>query len=290
MKFKNAVKVLVILISFLAGIASIYGLVSSHGSDIQQYSSIHGQMVSIYGKGLYSNDSVAIVAQGKAQDVVTLVLGIPLLLISLYLAEKNSLRGKMLLTGTLAYFLYTYVSYTFLWTYNIFFLVYVVLMSASFFAFTLSVMSFDISNIKTVFSPKLPIKFLGCFQIFFAFALGMLWLGMIVPTVTKGEIPVGLEHYTTLVIQGMDLGFVVPVAVLSGVLLIKRRNFGYLLSTIIFVKGLTMGVALTAMIIGQVMAGIQMSMIQIVMFPLLSLIIMICLVIIFTNIDGAVLE
>lgn len=285
MKSKNAFSLLVILIVLLSGIASVYGLVSSEGPGLHEYRSIHGQVVSIYGKGLYANDSVAIVAQGKAQDVVTLGLGVPLLLISLLLARKNSLRGRLLLTGTLAYFLYTYISYTFLWTYNPFFLVYVLLMSTSFFAFTLSMMSFNTKDIKAAFNPKLPVKFLGGFQIFFAVAIGMLWLGMVVPTITSGTVPAGLEHYTTLVIQGIDLGFIVPLALISGILLIKRNDFGYLLSSVIFVKGLTMGTALTAMIIGQVAAGVQMSLAEILIFPSFSLVIIYCLVLILKNIN-----
>lgn len=285
MKFKNTITLLVIFIVLLSGAAAVYGLASSEGPGLHQYQSIHGQVVPIYGKGLYANDSVTIVAQGKAQDVVTLGLGIPLLLISFYLARKNSLRGRLLLAGTLAYFLYTYISYTFLWMYNSFFLVYVLLMSASFFAFTLSMMSFNTKDIKASFDPKLPIKFLGGFQIFFASAIGMLWLGMIVPTITKGTMPDGLEHYTTLVIQGMDLGFIVPLAFISGVLLIKRNDFGYLLSSVILIKGLTMGAALTAMIIGQAGAGVQMSLAQIIMFPLFSIVIIYCLTLILKNID-----
>lgn len=108
---------------------------------------------------------------------------------------------------------------------------------------------------------------------------------MIIPTITSGTISAGLEHYTTLVIQGMDLGFIVPLAFISGVLLIKRNNYGYLLSSVIFVKELTMGTALTAMIIGQVEAGVQMSLAEILMFPLSSLMIIYCLVLILKNIN-----
>lgn len=290
MKYRNTMTLLVIFIILLSFTAAVYGLAASDGPGLHQYQSIHGQTVSIYGKGLYANDSVTVVAQGKAQDVVTMGLGIPLLLISLYLARKNSLRGRLLLTGTLAYFLYTYISYTFLWMYNPFFLAYVFLMSASFFAFTLSMMSFNTKEIKASFNPKLPIKFLGGFQIVFAFALGMLWLGMIVPTIANGTVPAGLEHYTSLVIQGMDLGFIVPLAFISGVLLIKRNDFGYLLSSVIIMKGLTMGAALTAMIIAQIAAGVQMSLAQIIMFPLFTLIIIYCLVLILKNIDQKKIE
>ena len=288
MRYRKAVTTLVVCIVLLSLIASAYGLLSNQGDGIHDFKSVHGETVKIYGKGLYQNDSVSMVAQGKAQDIVTLVLGIPLLVLSLYLARKGLLKGRLLLTGTLGYFLYTYISYTFLWMYNPLFLVYVVLMSASFFAFTLSMMSFDIEAMRSSFSEKLPVKFIGGFQIFLAVALGLLWLGRIVPSLSSGTAPVGLEHYTTLVIQGMDLGFIVPAAFLSGVLVLRRKNFGYLLSAVIIIKGLTMGTALTAMIIGQAAAGVQMSVVEMAMFPLFSLFIIYCLVLILKNIDERV--
>ena len=83
----------------------------------------------IYGKGLYYNDSVSVASQGRAQDIVTLTVGIPFLIVSLIFANKRSLRGKLLLTGALGYFLYTYMSYSFLAMYNNFFLIYIMMIS-----------------------------------------------------------------------------------------------------------------------------------------------------------------
>ena len=244
------------------------------------------ETIKIYGKGLYRYDSVSIATQGIAQDIVTIVLGIPLLVIALFLARRGSLKGKLLLTGTLGYFLYTYISYVFLWMYNPMFIVYVILMSLSFFSFVLMMMSFNINNLGSAFSEKLPVRFLGGFQMFFALALCLLWIKEIIPTITNGTVPLGLEHYTTLVIQGLDLGFIVPIAILSGVLIIKRKPIGYLLSSVIIMKGFTMGATLTAMIISQYLAGVPMSIIEIIIFPLLSLLICYCLVLLLRNINS----
>lgn len=168
------------------------------------------------------------------------------------------------------------------WKYPLFIL-YVILMSAGFFAFILSITSIDMNNIKAAFSEKLPVKFLGGFQIFFAVAIGMLWLKRILPTIADGSTPEGLDHYTTLVIQGMDLGFIVPVAFLSGLLLLKKENLGYLLSSVVIIKGFTLGAAISAMIINQFLAGVAMSAIEVVVFPLFSLLILICLIILLKN-------
>lgn len=285
MKYKKIIGLLVIIIILLSIFTSVSGIFSDKGPGPHEIVSFRGETVSIYGKGLYKNDSLAVATQGVAQDVVTLILGIPLLIISLVLFLKGSLKGRLLLTGTLGYFLYTYISYVFLCMYNPLFIVYVILMSTSFFAFTLSMLSYDIESLSLAFSRKLPVKFLGGFQIFFAIALCLLWLGKILPTIISESVPVGLEHYSTLVIQGLDLGFIVPIALLSGVLLIKRKPVGFLFSSVIIMKGFTMGAALTAMIIGQYLAGVTMGIIEIIMFPLFSLIILLCMILLLRNIE-----
>lgn len=91
----------------------------------------------MYGSGIYKNDSLSAAAQAIAQDGVTLVVGIPLLLVSLLLSLRGTIRGRLLLAGALGYFTYTYASYCFLAMYNDLFLVYVLLFSGSLFAFIL---------------------------------------------------------------------------------------------------------------------------------------------------------
>ena len=285
MKYNRSISLLVLCIVVLSVFASIIGIFSNAGPGAHEIESFRGETIAIHGRGLYREDSISIVAQGTAQDIITLVIGIPLLIVSLRMLLKGSLKGRLLLTGTLGYFLYTYISYVFLWMYNPMFIVYVILMSASFFAFTLSIISVDINNLSSAFNRKLPVKFLGGFQIFFATALLLLWMGKIIPTFKNGTVPVGLEHYTTLVIQGLDLGFIVPIALLSGVLLIKRKPFGYLVSSVIIIKGFTMGAALTTMIIGQYIAGVAMGVLEIIMFPIFSLIIFYCMILLLKNID-----
>lgn len=287
MRYKKAIILLVGCIVVLSVFASLVGIFSNAGSGTYEIESFRGETIKICGKGLYSYDSVSVAAQGIAQDIVTIVLGVPLLVISLFYALRGSLKGRLLLTGTLGYFLYTYISYVFLWMYNPMFIVYVILMSASFFSFILLMMSFNINNLGSAFSRKLPVRFLGGFQIFFAIALFLLWMKKIIPTITNGTIPLGLEHYTTLVIQGLDLGFIVPIALLSGVMIIKRKPFGYLLSSIIIMKGFTMGAALTAMIISQYFAGVSMSIIEIIMFPMISLLICYCMILLLKNINNS---
>lgn len=268
-----------ILVLFLAGlsiIASIAGLFMDHSIEMTSYISVYGEEVQLQGKGLYKFDSVSVAAQGIASDLITLIVGVPLLLASSYFTSRGSFKAKLLFTGTLGYFLYTYMSYTFLWMYNPLFLIYVALMSLSFYAFVIMMTSFELSSIVTHFKEGLPVRYIGGFQVFIGVMLLLLWLGKIIPTISYDNVlavtaPVGLEHYTTLVIQGMDLGFIVPTAFLSGILIIKRKPLGYLLSAVVTLKGITMLTAITAMMINMVLSDVAVSPVEVVIFLIFDL-------------------
>ncbi|NLM18792.1 MAG: hypothetical protein GX217_02060, partial [Clostridiaceae bacterium] len=127
MKYKKPISLLIGCIVVLSLVASLVGIFSNAGPGVYEIVSFRGETIEIYGKGLYNYDSVSVAAQGIAQDIVTIVLGVPLLVVSLFLALRGSLKGRLLLTGTLGYFLYTYISYVFLWMYNPMFILYVIL-------------------------------------------------------------------------------------------------------------------------------------------------------------------
>lgn len=284
MKYKRTISSLVMLITLFSVFATSYAIISNQGQGEYEYQSIFGETVSIYGKGLYSHESVSMAAQAIAQDYVTLFLGVPLLLLSFYLYRKGSLKGSLLLTGTLGYFLYTYASYSFLSMYNSLFLIYVALMSASFFAFILMMMSFDVENLPLFFSEKMPVKFLGGFLLFVSFVFGMMWTGKLGFPLLSNTPPADLQHYTTFVIQALDLGFVVPAGLLAGILLIMRKPFGYLLAPVIIIKEITLLTALTAMILLQLKAGVAIGYLLIWSVILFNLLVIFCMILIMKNI------
>ncbi|MTI47073.1 MAG: hypothetical protein FH761_04495 [Firmicutes bacterium] len=85
MQYKKTISILVLVIVVLSLMTSIIGVFSNKGKEENKFVSIHGESIEIYGKGIYKNDSVSVAAQGKAQDIITIIVGIPLLFISLYM-------------------------------------------------------------------------------------------------------------------------------------------------------------------------------------------------------------
>ncbi len=268
---KKATITLCVLIALLALVAAAAGVFWQTAGQPFTVQTLRGETVTIAGQGLYYYDTVAGVAQLRAGDVVTLVLGIPLLLVATALYARGSLRGRLLLAGTLGYFLYTYASLSFLTAYNPLFLVYVALFSLSLFAFVLSLLSVDVQALADHFSATLPRRGIAALLFLVAGFLLLAWLGRIVPALLANKPPVGLESYTTLVIQALDLGVIAPTAILAGVLLLRRQPWGYLLASVMLIKGLTMGTAVSAMGIGMMLAGAATSPVELGVFLLITL-------------------
>src|SRR5688572_8160496 len=111
------------------------------------FETLRGETVLIRGHGLYRYDTVNSSSQETGTDIVTLLIGIPLLITGIVLSRQGTLRGQLLLTGALGYFLYTYGAMCFLTAFNPFFLVYVALFSLSLFGFILSLKNLDVEEV-----------------------------------------------------------------------------------------------------------------------------------------------
>ena len=258
MKQRNITTALVFLIVIFSSIAACLGIFSSKGPGSYNYESIHGKSVEIYGKGIYQHMSADVAVQGIAQDYITLFAGVPLLLISLIGFRKGSLRSKFILTGIMAYFFVTYLFYTAMSMYNYLFLLYLVLLSLSFFALLVLLLSFNLNNLASSFSKKAPCRLTGGFLILNSVIIALLWLSIIVPPLIDGSIfPSALEHYTTLIVQGFDLSLLLPLAFVSGLLLIKKRPSGYLAGTTYIVFLSVLMTVLTAKIIAMALNDVN---------------------------------
>jgi hypothetical protein len=269
MKYQNTLKWLIPPVFVLTLVAALAGLLPAEGTPYP-LTTFRGEQVTLNARGLYYWDTVSSAAQMQANDLVMLVFGLPLLAISFWLSLRNSLRGRLLLAGTLAFILYTYIAMCFGAAYNPLFLVYVALFSLSLFALVLVMMSFDVASLPAHFSAHLPRGWIVALLFFAAGFLLLAWLGRIAATFSEGAIP-ALENTTSMFIQAMDLAIVVPLCVLSGVLLLRRHPWGYLLASVGMLKFLTLGTAVSMMGLNMLRVGVPVSAVELVIFPLIAL-------------------
>ncbi|HYF30212.1 MAG TPA: hypothetical protein VD993_03740 [Chitinophagaceae bacterium] len=285
MKRNNTITILVISIIILAVAATTMGIFSTDGTGPYKFNTIRGKTIMVYGKGLYKHMSAEVAPQGIAQDYITLFAGVPLLIIALFIARKGSVKGMYLLAGTLGYFLVTYLFYTAMGMYNKMFLVYIALMGTSFYAFILTILHFNLNELKNIFKQHTPVKTVGGFLIFTSICIALLWLGIIVPPLLDGTIiPGQVEHYTTLIVQGLDLGILLPAAFISGILLVRKKPSGYLFGPVYFVFLSLLMMALTAKVIAMKVLGYNVIPV-IFIIPTFSILTLICAFILLKNIE-----
>lgn len=258
MKNKKILATLVFLIVILAGWAAATGIFSSQGEGSYEIQTIRNRTVTIYGLGLYRHMSADVAIQGIAQDYVTLFLALPLLLFAFFWARKGTLRSLLFLAGILSYIFLTYLFYMNMAMFNELFLVYVSLAGMTFFALALTLLSIGTEKLSSNFQEKTPVKFIGGFLIFNATCIALLWLSIIVPPLLDGSIvPVSVEHYTTLTVQAFDLALFLPLSFLSGLLLRKKSNFGFLMAPVYLVFLSLLMTALIAKICAMAMAEVN---------------------------------
>ena len=271
MKPNNIVIRLALIIIPLALLAAGAGVFWQGTGEPYPFETLRGETVMIRGHGLYRYDTINSSSQEIGADIVTLVIGIPLLITGILLSRKGTLRGQLLLTGALGYFLYTYASMCFLTAFNPLFLVYVALFSLSLFGFILSMKNLDVDEVTRHVQDGFPRRAIAAYFIIIAVFLTLAWLGLVASPSLTWTPPNGLESAITMVIQAMDLGIIVPTAFFTASLLIKKQAWGYALSSVILLKILTMGAALISMIIVQFLAGVEIDPVTSIIFILISI-------------------
>jgi hypothetical protein len=260
MKPSNTVIWLSSLIAVLALVAASIGLFWQGGEGPFSFTTLRGQTAQIYGQGLYRYDTLFTGAGNRGTDAVTLFLGVPLLVLSTLLYQRGSLRGGLLLSGALTYFLYVYASYALGATaYNELFLVYVALFSASLFAFVSVFRSIGIQLLPSPVPTRLPRRGLAVFMFASGVVTLVVWLGPLVGALVQGGPPERLDTYTTPVTYALDLAIITPAVFLSGVLILRRAPLGYLIAFPLLVLEAMLAPVITAQTVSQISAGVELA-------------------------------
>jgi hypothetical protein len=211
--------------------------------------SVRGETYAVATTGIYLGNAQRIVAEGVGWDLVTLALAVPALLITLPSLAKGSLRARLFVMGLLAYFFYQYLMYALTWAFGPMFLVFVGIYAASLVALVWVAGSLPWTSLESRFVPGFPRRSMAVLCIGMSTLLLAMWLHRILIGLRGDAAGAMLLGQTTLVVQALDLGLVVPLAIFTGVMAWRRRTVGYLLSSVFVVKMVTMTTAICAMLL-----------------------------------------
>lgn len=215
------------LIAFMAGLASLGGLFS---------------------EGLY-RDNALVVSAWRGNDIVTLFMVVPLLLISALFTARASNRGRLFWMGSLWYMIYNYIFYLFGAAFNNFFLLYAALFVISLYTFVIAMIQTDAQVFSRSFSERIPYKSVSIFMFCFAILLGSMWIILSLSFVFTGQVHQSIlqTDHPTAVVFAVDLTLLIPSLIISGVLLWQKKSWGPIVSSVVLVKATAYGLALINM-------------------------------------------
>lgn len=165
-------------------------------------------------------------AQGVGQDIVNLVVAVPVLVVSAHLAQKGSLRALLVWTGALMYLVYSYIVYSFFVHFGPLFPVYIAILSLSFYMLLATLLSADVDRVAKAFSENAPIRLTGNLLMGLSGVFYLLWGSDVVRSLLSGTAPQSAIDvgFPVNPIHVMDMGLLLPGMALTGLLL--RRSWG----------------------------------------------------------------
>lgn len=238
--------------AFLAALGVTVAVVSAIGvlgrGDLaaRTVESVRGETYELVTSGVYAWNGERLVAEGVGWDVVTLFLVVPALLATAAWVARGSLRARLLAIGLLAYLLYQYLMYAMAWAAGPLLLPFVVLYATSLVALGWFAASIPRDALPRSVGTRFPRRAMIAFSLIISLLLVGMWLPMVLDAAGESS---QLHGQTTLVVQALDLGLIVPLGVTTAVLLWRQRTIGTLLAIALAVKGAAMGTAISSMVL-----------------------------------------
>ncbi len=224
----------------------------------------------VFIQGLY-HDNPYFVAQGRGQDLVSLVVVLPILIATAFLARRGSPRAWILWLGALVYLIYTYVVAAFDVKFNSLFLVYVALLGCSLYGLIGSLVTTNMADIKACFTAKTPRRAISIYLAVVAVLFCFLWLSEIIPALIAGKIPQSIQANGTPTngVHVLDLAWMLPAFAITAVSLWRKRALGYTLAGVLLTYAVLLILAIMGMVVFMVREGYPVVVPQVVIFGML---------------------
>lgn len=236
--------------------------------------------------GLY-RDNLFVTSAWKGNDVVTLLLAVPLLVMAMIYSKQGSLKAQLVWMGALDYMLYNYAFYLFGAAFNWFFLLYVTLLGLSIFALIFGLIHLDLKGIIGKPHERMPVGWIAAYMLFVAMGLSLIYIAQSIGFIFTGEVPAIVTNtgHPTNVVFALDLTLLVPFLVLGAIWLIRRKPWGFVLAGILTIKGPLYTIVLTAGSLWAANAGVPDVVDQVPLWVALTVLGLIACGLFYRNID-----
>ena len=181
-------------------------------------------------------DAESIRATWFGNDLVTLVIAAPLLVVSALRSYRGSVRWLLSWLGVLGYALYNYAFYLFGATLNVFFLLYIAAAVSAGGALIVALSSIDAGRTASAFRAETPVRVVGGSLIGIALGLGSIWIAMWAAYVFA-DTPTPVDPEAFKLVAALDLSLMVPALLCGGMLLWRRSPWGFIAASIAAIQG-----------------------------------------------------
>lgn len=220
----------------------------------------------LYPTAVYPTDALA--QSSVPNDMVTLLIGVPVLLGSMWLARRSRLIGLLFWPGALFYVLYNAVVYVFALPLNVVFLFNLILVPVSAYTIAGLVAGIDAGAVQHRLAGIVPERWAGGVLMGFGAAFFLRVIGIGVGALI-GQAPVAVEELAVMIADVV----IAPAWVIGGALLWRREPFGYVAGTGILFHGTILFVGLIAvMLLQPLMTAAPFVLVDVAVIVLMSLI------------------
>lgn len=181
-----------------------------------------------------------------ANDVTNLVVGLPILVGSMWLARRGTLIGLLSWPGALLFVLYNYIVYLFAVPFNLGFLAHLLLVALSVYTVIGLVACIDGEVVHQLLAGAVPERAAGAILA----GLGLLFLLRVVAVILAALASQAPVTETELALHVADL-LITPTWVIGGMLLWRRTELGYVVGLGLLFQASMLFVALIVVLMVQ---------------------------------------
>ncbi len=208
--------------------------------------------------GAYARETASWAAQGIGQDVVNIVLVVPLLLVSTLLTQRGKRLFLLIQAGLLVYCAYSYVLYSFCVHFNRLFFFYCAGLGLAVYALILIGTTLSREGLESWFIKEKSTLIPGIYFFVLTMLFYILWLSEDIPATLAGRTPTNLQDVglVTNPVHVLDLSIVLPAMLIASVALFRKKSCGYLLFPVMMVFSIVMTVGIAGMVVAMKWHGV----------------------------------